>query len=88
MSEESAFLGLTKAVEAQALRLDQLAKTLEDTQAGLTETARMLEITIEALKSGLNEADRTTDDLAVVTLSLQKEVIKLQSLSSVPQQNQ
>jgi hypothetical protein len=83
MSEESAFLGLTKAVEAQALRLDQLAKTLEDTQQGLTATVNLLEVTILSLKTALNESDRTTDDLSVIVLALQKEVVKVQSLSDL-----
>ena len=84
MSETSAqtreIEALAKAVEAQMLRSDQIAKTLEETQAGLSETQKMLEVLIEALKAALNEADRTTDDLSTMVVALQTEVIKLQGV--------
>src|SRR5579872_5531005 len=84
MSEGSAetreVQALAKAVEAQMLRSDQIAKTLEQTQVGLSETQKMLEVLIEALKASLNEADRTVDDLSTMVVALQTEVVKLQGI--------
>src|SRR6266436_5204243 len=71
---------LSKTVQAQVDRVDQLAGLLGETQIKLSETQRELEVTNEALKVSLNESDRTTDDLSTIVVAIQTEVIKLQSI--------
>jgi len=72
---------LSKTVQAQVDRVDQLAGLLGETQEKLAETQLRLEVTIEALKTALNEADRTTDDLSTMVVAVQTEVIKLQGIA-------
>lgn len=71
---------LSETVDLQVSRMDQGLKYLESTSKSLSETQRLLETLIQALKASLNESDQAVDDLATMILALQTVTAELKAV--------
>lgn len=74
---------LTKAVQNQVMAMEQGLNLMRETQQGLEEAIQLTQAGQEAQRAVVADMDHSLDDLAIATLALQKETIRLQSLSDL-----